>query len=76
LSRFWPLLALRHPWRLNRRLPESAPFSGPAAATIDLGNVCADPGSCLVLLGTVLDGTVGRRCQMPRWSSRVSAFSP
>jgi len=37
--------------------PESAPSSAPAATAVDLDAVCVDPGSCLVLLATVIDGT-------------------
>ena len=37
--------------------PESEPSSAPAATAVDLDAVCADPGSCLVLLATVIDGT-------------------
>jgi imidazolonepropionase-like amidohydrolase len=36
--------------------PESA-SSAPAATAVDLDAACVDPGSCLVLLGTVIDGT-------------------
>ena len=37
--------------------PEATPSPAPAATAVDLGAACADPGSCLVLLGTVIDGT-------------------
>jgi imidazolonepropionase-like amidohydrolase len=36
--------------------PEPA-SSAPAATAVDLDAACVDPGSCLVLLGTVIDGT-------------------
>lgn len=37
--------------------PDSAAPFAPAATAVDLGTACGDARSCLVLLGTVIDGT-------------------